>query len=264
MSATVKELSAECQDFDARGRPCWEQHPAERNFPVTFDTVIRNGRWFDGTGAPSAIRNIGIRDGRVAAISAEPLDETGLRQVIDAAGKWVMPGLLDIHTHYDVEVLGSPGAVGVGAARRDHGAAGLVLAVDDPRRRPRRRRPVRAGGGHPARARDRARSTSHKTWTQLRGVHRRAGGAAARPERDRVHRPFGHARRDHGPGPRHPQDVRPTAAELARMEPMLDEALEPASSECPRSNCFSTSSTARSAGRAPCRRPTRSRGNCAG
>ncbi|HTQ22718.1 N-acyl-D-amino-acid deacylase family protein [Mycobacterium sp.] len=73
-----------------------------------FDTVIRNGRWFDGTGAPSAIRNIGIRDGHVAAISAQPLDESGCPQVIDADGKWVLPGMLDIHTHYDVEVLGSP------------------------------------------------------------------------------------------------------------------------------------------------------------
>ncbi|MGH3562726.1 MAG: amidohydrolase family protein, partial [Mycobacterium sp.] len=75
---------------------------------MSFDTVIRNGRWFDGTGAPSAIRNIGISDGHVAAISAQPLDEAGCPQVIDAAGRWVLPGMLDIHTHYDVEVLAGP------------------------------------------------------------------------------------------------------------------------------------------------------------
>src|SRR5215475_11561736 len=75
---------------------------------MSFDTVINNGRWFDGTGAPSAIRNIGIRDGHVADISPQPLDEAGCPQVIDADGKWVMPGLVDIHTHYDVEVLGGP------------------------------------------------------------------------------------------------------------------------------------------------------------
>ncbi|CRZ14188.1 N-acyl-D-amino-acid deacylase family protein [Mycolicibacterium neworleansense] len=75
---------------------------------MSFDTIIRNGRWFDGTGAPSAVRNIGIRHGHVVSISPDPLDEAGCPQVIDAAGKWVLPGMLDIHTHYDVEVLGGP------------------------------------------------------------------------------------------------------------------------------------------------------------
>lgn len=74
-----------------------------------YDTIIANGRWFDGTGAASAVRNIAIRDGRVVAITQDALDETGCRQVIDASGKWVLPGLIDIHTHYDVEVLAAPG-----------------------------------------------------------------------------------------------------------------------------------------------------------
>ncbi|MGZ4449327.1 MAG: N-acyl-D-amino-acid deacylase family protein [Nocardioides sp.] len=73
----------------------------------TYDVIIRGGRWFDGTGGPSAVRNLGIRDGRVAAVSAEPLDETGA-EVVDATGRWVMPGMVDIHTHYDVEVLADP------------------------------------------------------------------------------------------------------------------------------------------------------------
>ncbi len=75
---------------------------------MTYDTIIRNGRWFDGSGAPSAVRTIGIRDGHVAAIVDGELDEAGCPQVIDAEGKWVLPGMLDIHTHYDVEVLGGP------------------------------------------------------------------------------------------------------------------------------------------------------------
>jgi N-acyl-D-aspartate/D-glutamate deacylase len=76
---------------------------------MSYDTIIRSGRWFDGTGAPSAIRNIGISAGHVTAVSAQELDETGCRNVIDAAGKWVVPGFLDIHTHYDIEVLEGPG-----------------------------------------------------------------------------------------------------------------------------------------------------------
>jgi len=74
---------------------------------VSYDTIIRGGRWFDGTGAASAVRDIGIRDGHVVAI-AEGLDVTGCPQIIDAAGQWVLPGMVDIHTHYDVEVLVGP------------------------------------------------------------------------------------------------------------------------------------------------------------
>ncbi|MCV7412011.1 hypothetical protein AWC05_14140 [Mycobacterium florentinum] len=76
---------------------------------MSYDTIIRNGRWFDGTGAPSAIRNIGISGGHVTAVSTNDLDEAGCRNVIDASGKWVVPGFLDIHTHYDIEVLEGPG-----------------------------------------------------------------------------------------------------------------------------------------------------------
>jgi N-acyl-D-aspartate/D-glutamate deacylase len=75
---------------------------------VTYDTIIRNGRWFDGTGAASAVRNLGIRGGHVVAVSPDPLDDTGCAHVLDATGKWVLPGMLDIHTHYDVEVLDAP------------------------------------------------------------------------------------------------------------------------------------------------------------
>ncbi|CAA9359682.1 MAG: FIG00828677: hypothetical protein [uncultured Nocardioidaceae bacterium] len=75
---------------------------------MTYDVLVKGGRWFDGSGGPSALRDIGVRDGRVVAVSEEPLDETGCGRVIDAAGKWVLPGMIDIHTHYDVEVLEGP------------------------------------------------------------------------------------------------------------------------------------------------------------
>ncbi|HEX2893634.1 MAG TPA: amidohydrolase family protein [Marmoricola sp.] len=75
---------------------------------MSYDLVIRRARWFDGTGAPSALRDLGISGGRVAAISEAPLDTTGCPEVVDADGRWVMPGMVDIHTHYDVEVLRGP------------------------------------------------------------------------------------------------------------------------------------------------------------
>jgi N-acyl-D-aspartate/D-glutamate deacylase len=90
---------------------------------VTYDTIIRNGRWFDGTGGPSALRTIGITGGHVVAVSADDLNDTGCTDVIDATGKWVLPGLLDIHTHYDVEVLNGPGL----AESLRHGVTTVML-----------------------------------------------------------------------------------------------------------------------------------------
>ncbi|AJY40613.1 amidohydrolase family protein [Burkholderia humptydooensis] len=73
-----------------------------------YDTIIRNGLWFDGTLAEPGTRDLGIRDGRVATVSDAPLAADGA-SIIDATGKWVMPGFVDIHTHYDAEILVSPG-----------------------------------------------------------------------------------------------------------------------------------------------------------
>ena len=74
-----------------------------------FDVIIKGGRLFDGSGGQSAVRHLGLRDGKVAVVSAQPLDERGCPEVIDAGGQWVMPGFIDTHTHYDAEVLASPG-----------------------------------------------------------------------------------------------------------------------------------------------------------
>ncbi|MEO3785533.1 amidohydrolase family protein [Actinocorallia sp. B10E7] len=75
---------------------------------MKYDVVVRGGRWFDGTGAPSAVRHVGVVGGKVSAISSEPLDEDDCPRVIDASGKWVLPGFVDIHTHYDAEILAAP------------------------------------------------------------------------------------------------------------------------------------------------------------
>ncbi|AEF34906.1 MULTISPECIES: N-acyl-D-amino-acid deacylase family protein [Mycolicibacter] len=76
---------------------------------MAYDLIIRNGLWFDGRGNPPQVRTLGIRGGVVADIVPGDLDEAGCPEVIDAAGKWVVPGFIDVHTHYDAEVLLDPG-----------------------------------------------------------------------------------------------------------------------------------------------------------
>src|SRR6202012_6246181 len=80
-----------------------------RRTTVSYDVIIRDGLWFDGTGSTPQTRTLGIRDGLVCTVSSTPLDETGCPEIIDAKGKWVVPGFVDVHTHYDAEVLLDPG-----------------------------------------------------------------------------------------------------------------------------------------------------------
>src|ERR1022692_2714379 len=61
-----------------------------------FDVVIANGRVMDPASGLDGVRHIGIRDGKVAAISAEALYG---RTVLDAKGLVVAPGFIDLHSH---------------------------------------------------------------------------------------------------------------------------------------------------------------------
>lgn len=72
-----------------------------------YDCIIAGGLVIDGTGGAPVRQDIGIRDGRVAA-RADALDRSRADQVIDAESMWVTPGLLDIHTHLDLEVEFDP------------------------------------------------------------------------------------------------------------------------------------------------------------
>lgn len=96
--------------------------------PVAKSLVIRNARVIDGSGIPAtAPRDILIEAGRVAAIAPvgtfdAPAPGEGTREVLDAAGGFVMPGLIDLHAHlYRPDVL--PGFLYFGVTTlRDQGA----------------------------------------------------------------------------------------------------------------------------------------------
>jgi N-acyl-D-amino-acid deacylase len=64
-----------------------------------FDLVIRGGRVLDGSGNPWFEADVGIRGGRIAAVG--DLHAVKANRVIDAGGKYVVPGFIDIHSHSD-------------------------------------------------------------------------------------------------------------------------------------------------------------------
>jgi N-acyl-D-aspartate/D-glutamate deacylase len=70
-----------------------------------LDLALRNARIVDGTGRPAAPGAIGVRDGRIAAVGA--VDEAASREV-DVGGLTVMPGVLDLHAHYDAQLFWDP------------------------------------------------------------------------------------------------------------------------------------------------------------
>jgi len=69
------------------------------------DLVIRNGTVVDGTGAPARTADMAIDGGRITAVGQ--VADQG-REEIDAAGLLVTPGFVDIHTHYDGQVVWDP------------------------------------------------------------------------------------------------------------------------------------------------------------
>ena len=75
---------------------------------TTRDIIVTNGLFFDGRGTPAARKHLLISAGRVERISDTEIRAADGAAVIDAEGKWVMPGFIDIHTHYDAEVEAIP------------------------------------------------------------------------------------------------------------------------------------------------------------
>jgi N-acyl-D-aspartate/D-glutamate deacylase len=68
-----------------------------------LDVLIRGGLLIDGTGAPAHEGDLGIRDGKIVAMGGT-IDEEA-HETIDASGKVVCPGFIDVHTHYDAQAF---------------------------------------------------------------------------------------------------------------------------------------------------------------
>ncbi|MBM3748510.1 MAG: D-aminoacylase [Acidobacteria bacterium] len=73
-----------------------------------YDLLIRNARVLDGTGGPWRRADVGLRSGRIAAIGR--LEGASARRRIDAAGRILAPGFIDVHTHIEAGIEHVPGA----------------------------------------------------------------------------------------------------------------------------------------------------------
>ena len=76
--------------------------------PRCWDTLITNALVFDGSGELPQQMDIAISQGKIVAKGLH-LDIQQAQNIVNAAGKWLMPGLMDIHTHMDLEIEIAPG-----------------------------------------------------------------------------------------------------------------------------------------------------------
>lgn len=187
--------------------------------------LIRGARFFDGSGGPSATRDVRVRDGVVAEISAEPLPLDGARE-LDARGLWLTPGFVDTHTHYDAEVLAAPGlheSVRHGVTTIVLGSCSLTTILVDPE----------DAGDLFARVEALPRDFVVRTLAEHRPTWDGPAGYLAALERlplgPNVAALFGHSDlRTAVLGLKNAVDstYRPTEAELSRMQGLLEEALD--------------------------------------
>jgi N-acyl-D-amino-acid deacylase len=75
-----------------------------------FDLLVRGGDVLDGLGSPPRRADVGVKDGRIVAIEPD-LPAEAAAVVVEAVGRVVAPGFVDLHAHSDVSILSEPGCI---------------------------------------------------------------------------------------------------------------------------------------------------------
>ncbi|MFB7797098.1 amidohydrolase family protein [Isoptericola sp. NPDC056134] len=107
---------------------------------MAADLLIRDALVLDGTGAPGVVADVAVTDGRVTAVDDGRSDAraAGAHRTVDAEGRALTPGFIDMHAHSDVQILANPdhtAKVSQGVTLEVLGQDGLSFAPVDERTR---------------------------------------------------------------------------------------------------------------------------------
>ncbi|WP_425553734.1 N-acyl-D-amino-acid deacylase family protein [Isoptericola hypogeus] len=119
-----------------------------------MDWLVRDALVVDGTGAPGFVADVGVTAGRITAVDPGRRDvrAAGAHRTVDAAGRALTPGFIDLHAHSDVQILANPdhtAKVGQGVTLEVLGQDGLSLAPVDERTRDALRTQLAGWNGDP-------------------------------------------------------------------------------------------------------------------
>ncbi len=101
---------------------------------MTSSVLLRRGRVIDPRNGVDGVRDLLVQDGRVAQVSEAPLQAPAGARVVEAAGKWVVPGLIDLHVH--LREPGEEGKETILTGARSAVAGGFTAVVAMPNTKP--------------------------------------------------------------------------------------------------------------------------------
>src|SRR5713226_9521602 len=87
---------------------------------MEYDLLVRRGRVVDGSGLPSYVADVGVKDGKIAEVGKL---KGSAAKTIDADGLAVAPGFIDHHTHLDAQMLWDP----YGTCEPQHGITTVIM-----------------------------------------------------------------------------------------------------------------------------------------
>lgn len=85
-----------------------------------YDLILKGGRIYDGSGLPSFIGDVAIKNGRIAEIGRI---NSSADRVLDLGGLAVAPGIIDFHTHFDAQLWWDP----LASSSNEHGVTTVVM-----------------------------------------------------------------------------------------------------------------------------------------